>query len=1086
MSSTLLSEEDTRRKHVIGIEDGKLEDQLTNDKLQNLQQIFKEADEDEGGGLDIEEFRGAMRQTMGPNVSDQELDRIFMKVDTNCDGTVDWDEYLTYMLLECREKDQMQEQASQPFPRYLTSVDSEHRDSIIALKFLPWVVPRQDEDWTHSEKLEQSKGKYISVGRDGVVSVWTMDMKQTASHVIDPPLGKTNPSSQASTSVWITGCAYIARARALVFGTTSRMLLLYHEGRNSLYPLAQITGLDACPVSMAEHNPANPKHDVHARVFWGDDRGGVAGITFHQPLMKTPVNSRLSKNSRGRVPFAGILAGRVEDLSGFYHPEIHADSVSQVKYCEALECFISCSRDTDTAMFLGDIDQRTTMYYFKVGRGINDFEYFKDLNVIATGGYDAIVRVWNPYVPNKPSGMLRGHMSPIIKIHISPTKDHVISIAENKEIRVHDLNSQTCIQTFFRKMVCGLGERIISATLFQPAKHTLMLATNKLALLEHQEKDLKHKQYTSHSMPVTCALYNPLFNQVVSASTDSTVSVWDLYSGEKVMQFKAHKRTIHGESKNVEITAISFDHTYRRLLTGAQDGTVKVWNFNNGDCLRELTVYHPDLEVTGIVCSKQNIITAGWNKQITIYKDKSEDDSEAFFLKPKHKEDILTVSHYPPALVASGSYDGQIMVFSLETKRLMVKADVKGRKLYPAHGQFNQNNAMHTNSGKNEEDNVPDKSSMNTASEKPAATMEPDSDINRKIDFTRSSAVEKVLFLPTREHSKDTASLFCACADGWIRAWSAHPDGEMKGAFPAARHAGEALCALTSTSDDCFLVSGDELGYIRIWDISHFGIRGKVCSPELDNERLPIWNNYNFYLWHVHLSKLNMMKSDMYPLKLPGADVGAHLINSFRGHIQPISSLDVASPPDTNLTLILSASPDCSVRLWTMAGEFVGIFGVASVWNPAAFRCPPNNEDKCRGSSDQLTKNRSRADILIPTDVRRVASSSTIQVLFGGLPNVWKSTRGIFKWLAAFRSKKEVKVENTLDTIRQTVSVKSANSCLTRFSESMEPSLVLGSSYKKIASHKPLPKLNKPTVSGPQVRAFHLSELDTLGGYIYY
>ena len=45
-----------------------------------LLQVFAEADEDGGGGLDMEEFRQAMRQSMGKNVSDQDLDQIFMKV----------------------------------------------------------------------------------------------------------------------------------------------------------------------------------------------------------------------------------------------------------------------------------------------------------------------------------------------------------------------------------------------------------------------------------------------------------------------------------------------------------------------------------------------------------------------------------------------------------------------------------------------------------------------------------------------------------------------------------------------------------------------------------------------------------------------------------------------------------------------------------------------------------------------------------------------------------------------------------------------------------------------------------------------
>ena len=57
--------------------------------------------------------------------------------------------------------------------------------------------------------------------------------------------------------------------------------------------------------------------------------------------------------------------------------------------------------------------------------------------------------------------------------------------------------------------------------------------------------------------------------------------MWNLETGEKVIQFaNAHDGS--------EITAMSFDPSKRRLVTGARDGTVKTWNFNNGQCLSEL------------------------------------------------------------------------------------------------------------------------------------------------------------------------------------------------------------------------------------------------------------------------------------------------------------------------------------------------------------------------------------------------------------------------------------------------------------------------------------------------------------------
>ena len=59
------------------------------------------------------------------------------------------------------------------------------------------------------------------------------------------------------------------------------------------------------------------------------------------------------------------------------------------------------------------------------------------------------------------------------------------------------------------------------------------------------------------------------------------MSVWDVDTGSKIMQFSR----AHGEA---EITAMSFDPSGRRLITGGRDGTIKVWNFNNGACLSVL------------------------------------------------------------------------------------------------------------------------------------------------------------------------------------------------------------------------------------------------------------------------------------------------------------------------------------------------------------------------------------------------------------------------------------------------------------------------------------------------------------------
>lgn len=74
---------------------------------------------------------------------------------------------------------------------------------------------------------------------------------------------------------------------------------------------------------------------------------------------------------------------------------------------------------------------------------------------------------------------------------------------------------------------------------------------------------------------------------MVTACHGSMIRVWDIDTGEKIIQFSK----CHG---SIEITAMTFDPTGRRLITGARDGSIKMWNFNNGACLAVLENHYTD------------------------------------------------------------------------------------------------------------------------------------------------------------------------------------------------------------------------------------------------------------------------------------------------------------------------------------------------------------------------------------------------------------------------------------------------------------------------------------------------------------
>lgn len=149
----------------------------------------------------------------------------------------------------------------------------------------------------------------------------------------------------------------------------------------------------------------------------------------------------------------------------------------------------------------------------------------------------------------------------------------------------------------------------------------------QVGLLEGYREDLKSVAVVSHEHPLCSALYNPVFNQVythalcsflytslqvVSGCNGSVVSVWDIETGQKAIQFSR----CHGD---MEITAMAFDGSKRRLVTGGRDGSIKIWNFNNGACLKVLKNSY-NAEVICFALFHNYVLASGWSQVIAEYR----------------------------------------------------------------------------------------------------------------------------------------------------------------------------------------------------------------------------------------------------------------------------------------------------------------------------------------------------------------------------------------------------------------------------------------------------------------------------------
>ncbi|MCI0331620.1 MAG: protein kinase [Planctomycetes bacterium] len=250
-------------------------------------------------------------------------------------------------------------------------------------------------------------------------------------------------------------------------------------------------------------------------------------------------------------------------------------------------------------------------------------------NLVATGGYDKLVMIWNPdevrpvdiaaqlegQPEPKPNYLrLAGHEGPVRCVAFSPNGQLVLSGSEDNSLRVWDVAAGAGVKT-----LRGHGSDVHSCVFSPDGKFVLAGDDQHVRVWDlagYQEVRVLHATvFAGHEDAVLSARFSRDGKQIVTASRDRTASLWDAASGRPLHRFE--------EGHEFLVSAAEFFPGGNLLATGAGDNSVRVWNVTEGT---QLTTFTPTGRIGTLAVSPDGkwIATGSVGNNVQIWTAPSE------------------------------------------------------------------------------------------------------------------------------------------------------------------------------------------------------------------------------------------------------------------------------------------------------------------------------------------------------------------------------------------------------------------------------------------------------------------------------
>lgn len=208
---------------------------------------------------------------------------------------------------------------------------------------------------------------------------------------------------------------------------------------------------------------------------------------------------------------------------------------------------------------------------------------------------------------------LRGHSGIVYGVDVSGDGTKVVSCGLHEEVILWSLKNGAEVRRFEG------ADGVVRAVGFQPGGDRIMAATarSRLYLWHERSGKVQHDLTSSHVATIFAALFTPNGRRVIVGDYIGAATVFETDTGEQLLRVKAHPSRESGAFESVRGLAITNDG--RTLATASVDGTVRLWNVQDGAKVAEFGEHGGEVWSVAFSLDSRLVVSGSANSQAIVW-----------------------------------------------------------------------------------------------------------------------------------------------------------------------------------------------------------------------------------------------------------------------------------------------------------------------------------------------------------------------------------------------------------------------------------------------------------------------------------